>query len=125
LPALVLGGVYLHGLVWRFRMGATFPPRLVLGCEIGADGSAGSDAIGHVRCIACFQRGRYRYGRIYPKMELRGNKWGAIRYRWSHAITAPYSHVAAAWTSDIYKIDFLAFKLLTFPLTTMSESKTV
>jgi hypothetical protein len=29
-----------------------------------------------------------------------------------HAFTALCSHVGAAWTSDIYKIDFLAFKLL-------------
>jgi hypothetical protein len=29
-----------------------------------------------------------------------------------HAFTASSSHVGAAWTSDIYKIDFLAFQLL-------------
>jgi hypothetical protein len=38
----------------------------------------------------------------------------------------PLQHLAyvdAVWLADIYKIDFLAFKLL--PLTTMSEVKTV
>jgi hypothetical protein len=36
------------------------------------------------------------------------------RHRWSHGFTAPCSHVGAAWTSDIYKIDFLAFKPFDF-----------
>ncbi|KAJ7115479.1 hypothetical protein C8R44DRAFT_740056 [Mycena epipterygia] len=35
------------------------------------------------------------------------------------------THVGAVWTFDIYKIDFLVFKLLDLPLTIMSELKTV
>ncbi|KAF8149794.1 hypothetical protein K438DRAFT_1779174 [Mycena galopus ATCC 62051] len=34
------------------------------------------------------------------------------RYRWSHGFTASCSHVGGTWTSDMYKIDFVAFKLL-------------
>ncbi|KAJ7500145.1 TPR-like protein [Mycena galericulata] len=57
---------------------------------------------------------------IWHESRSDGKESGAIQYRWSHAFTAPCSHFGAAWTSVIYKINFLAFKLLDLSLTTMS-----
>jgi hypothetical protein len=100
--------------VWRFRMGATFPPRLVLGVRDKRRWKRWERRHRTLRQYcpreACFQRGRDQYGRVYSKMGLKVNESGAIRYRWSHAFTAPFSHVGMAWMSAINTIDFPPFK---------------